>query len=35
MKARRIAVRWLYIGMRSFMVVLFISLAQSLVEGKQ
>jgi len=34
MKARRIAVRWLYIGMRSFMVVLFILLAQ-LVEGER
>ncbi|WP_313425088.1 hypothetical protein [Stenotrophomonas rhizophila] len=35
MKARRIAVRWLYISMGLFMVVLFMGLATSLIEGKQ
>lgn len=35
MKARRIAVRWLYISMGLFMVVLFMGLAASLIEGKQ
>lgn len=35
MKARRIAVRWLYLSMCLFMVVLFTGLAASLIEGKQ
>lgn len=35
MKAGRIAVRWLYISMGLFMVVLFMGLATSLIEGKQ
>lgn len=35
MKARRIGVRWLYISMGVFMVVLFMGLATSLIEGKQ